>query len=337
MTNKMKAIVLVAPGGPEALQARRVDMPWPAADDDVLVRLKVAALNPADAYFRSFGPYVDQGGPCVLGHDAAGSVEQVGKGVTRVRPGQRVCFCNGGIGGHFGTYAEFAVVPETQLSLIPDSVDDTAAAALPLVFITAWESLQERAGVKAGDFVLIHAGAGGTGHVGVQLAVELGGRVATTVSSDEKIALVQKLGAERAIAYRGEDFVEVAREWSAEHGIDVALDNLGPQIFQKTIAAMAPYGNLVTLMGMPADDTEDTAYVNNLTIHNVMMLTPMLLGLQQRLDHQATIVARGLQLLEQGKLQLHIDSRYDFDDIAAAHERLDAGNTTGKIVIDVAR
>ena len=227
------------------------------------------------------------------------------------------------------------MVPETQLSLIPGSVGDTAAAALPLVFITAWESLQERAGVKAGDFVLIHAGAGGTGHIAVQLAVELGGRVATTVSSEEKITLVQKLGAERAIAYRREDFVAVAREWSAEHGIDVALDNLGPQIFQKTIAAMAPYGNLVTLMGMPADDADDTAYVNNLTIHNVMMLTPMLLGLQQRLDHQATIVARGLQLLEQGKLQLHIDSRYDFDDIAAAHERLDAGNTTGKIVIDI--
>ena len=336
MTNKMKAIVLEAPGGPEALQVRHIDMPWPAADGDVLVRLKVAALNPADAYFRSFGPYLDQDGPCVLGHDAAGIVEQVGKDVKRVQPGQRVCFCNGGIGGHFGTYAEFAVVPETQLSLIPDSVDDTAAAALPLVFITAWESLQERAGVKVGDFVLIHAGAGGTGHIALQLAVELGGRVATTVSSDEKVALVQKLGAERAIAYRREDFVEVAREWTADHGIDVALDNLGAQIFQKTISAMAPYGRLVTLMGMPADDAEDTAYVNNLTIHNVMMLTPMLLGLQQRLDHQATIVARGLQLLEQDKLQLHIDSRYDFDDIAAAHERLDAGNTTGKIVIDVA-
>ncbi|MCG6889873.1 MAG: zinc-binding dehydrogenase [Gammaproteobacteria bacterium] len=336
MNNKMKAMVLDAPGGPEALQARRVDMPWPAAAGDVLVRLKVAALNPADAYFRSFGPYLDQGGPCVLGHDAAGIVEQVGKEVTRVRPGQRVCFCNGGIGGHFGTYAEFAVVPETQLSLVPDAVEDATAAALPLVFITAWESLKERAGVKAGDFVLIHAGAGGTGHIAVQVAAELGGRVATTVSSDEKIALVLELGAERPIAYRREDFVEVAREWTAEHGLDVALDNLGPQIFQKTIAAMAPYGRLVTLMGMPADDAEDTAYVNNLTIHNVMMLTPMLLGLQQRLDHQATIVARGLQLLEQGKLRLQIDSRYDFDDIAAAHERLDAGNACGKIIIDIA-
>ena len=336
MTKKMKAIVLEAPGGPEALQPHQVDIPWPAADGDVLVRLKAAALNPADAYFRAFGPYLDSGVPCILGHDAAGIVEQVGADVKRVQVGQRVCFCNGGIGGHFGTYAEFAVVPETQLSLIPDSVDDATAAALPLVFITAWEALQERAAVKAGDFVLIHAGAGGTGHMAVQLATELGGRVATTVSSDEKIALVGKLGAERAIAYRHEDFAEVTHAWTAGHGIDVALDNLGPEIFQKTIATMAAYGRLVTLMGMPADDAEDTAYVNNLTIHNVMMLTPMLLGMQQRLDHQATLVARGLELLERGKLQVHIDSRYDLDDIAAAHQRLDAGNATGKIVIDIA-
>ena len=336
MTNKMKAMVLAAPGGPEALQSRSVDIPWPAAAGDVLVRLKAAAFNPADGYFRAFGPYVDNGGPCILGHDAAGIVEQVGSDVKHIQVGQRVCFCNGGIGAHFGTYAEFAVVPESQLSLIPEAVDDVTAAALPLVFITAWEALQERAAVKSGDFVLIHAGAGGTGHMAVQLATELGGRVATTVSSEEKIALVGKFGAERAIAYRHEDFAEVARDWTAGHGIDVALDNLGPEIFQKTIATMAAYGRLVTLMGMPADDAEETAYVNNLTIHNVMMLTPMLLGMQPRLDHQATLVAKGLEMLEQGKLLVHIDSRYDFDDIAAAHEKLDAGTTTGKIIIDIA-
>ena len=216
MTNKMKAIVLVAPGGPEALQSRRVDMPWPAADGDVLVRLKAAALNPADAYFRAFGPYVDQGGPCILGHDGAGIVEQVGSGVNRVQAGQRVCFCNGGIGGRFGTYAEFAVVPETQLSLIPDSVDDATAAALPLVFITAWESLQERAGVKAGDFVLIHAGAGGTGHIGGAT-----GSRAWRARGDHRQQRGKNRPGEQAwrrARHRlsREDFVEVARDWSAE-------------------------------------------------------------------------------------------------------------------------
>ena len=218
---------------------------------------------------------------------------------------------------------------------MPDSVDDASAAALPLVFITAWESLRERANVSGGESVLIHAGAGGTGHIAVQLAVELGARVATTVSTEEKIELVGKLGADRAIAYRQEDFVDVAREWTDDRGVDVALDNLGPEIFQRTIAAMAPYGRLVTLMGMPADDAEETAYVNNLSIHNVMMLTPMLLGMQQRLDHQAGIVAQGLQLLAQGKLRVRIDRRYDFDDLVSAHEYLDAGSSSGKIVIDI--
>jgi NADPH2:quinone reductase len=332
----MKAVVLETPGGPESLQARQVDIPWPAADGDVLVRLHAAALNPADAYFRAFGPYVDSGEPCILGHDGAGVVEQVGSGVSRVRPGQRVCFCNGGIGAHYGTYAEFAVVPETQLSLVPDGIDDATAAALPLVFITAWESLRERARVEPGDYALIHAGAGGTGHVAVQLARDAGARVATTVSSEPKIELVTRLGAERAIAYRIEDFVGASREWSEDHGIDVALDNLGPEIFQKTIAAMAPYGRLVTLMGMPADDAEETAYVNNLTVHNVMMLTPMLLGMQPRLDHQAGIVAQGLQMLQQGKLEICIGGRYPLDDIAEAHRQLDGGSSTGKIVIDIA-
>ena len=336
MTTKMKAIVLTEPGAPQVLQAKQVDIPWPASDTDVLVRLSAAALNPADAYFRSFGPYVEQDGPCILGHDGAGIVEQVGSDVSRVQPGQRVCFCNGGIGAQPGSYAEFAVVPETQLALVPDAVDDASAAALPLVFITAWESIYERAQVGRGETVLVHAGAGGTGHIAVQLAAVLGARVATTVSSEAKIELVTKLGAERAIAYRSEDFTEVAREWSDGRGVDVALDNLGAEVFRKTIGAMAPYGRLVTLMGMPGDDDNETAYVQNLTVHNVMMLTPMLLGLQARLDHQATLVARGLQMLARGELQVVIDSRYAIDDIVAAHVRLDNGSSTGKIVIDIA-
>jgi NADPH2:quinone reductase len=331
----MKAAVLTSPGTPEALQMQQVGMPRLTSNRDVLVRLKNAALNPADAYFRAYGPYLDTGAPCILGHDGAGIVEQVGNDVSRIEPGQRVCFCNGGIGADFGTYAEFAVVPETQLSIIPDSVDFATAAALPLVFITAWESLHDRAQVSAGEFVLIHAGAGGTGHVSVQLAALLGARVACTVSSEAKIELVLQLGAERAIAYRREDFVEVARDWTSAQGIDVALDNLGAEIFQKTIGAMAPYGRLVTLMGMPADDAEETAYVNNLTIHNVMMLTPMILDMQARLDNQAAIVQRGLQLLEQGKLKIVIEREFELDEIVAAHELLDGGRTTGKIVIAI--
>ena len=336
MPNKMNAAVLTSPGAANSLQMRQVDMPRLASSHDVLVRLKNAALNPADAYFRAYGPYLDTGSPCILGHDGAGIVEEVGSDVDLIEPGQRVCFCNGGIGGDAGTYAEFTVVPETRLSVIPDSVEFETAAAMPLVFITAWESLHDRAQVAPGEFVLIHAGAGGTGHVSVQLAALLGARVASTVSSEAKIDLVRQLGAERAIAYRREDFVEVAREWTSAQGIDVALDNLGAEIFQKTITAMAPYGRLITLMGMPSDDAEETAYTRNLTIHNVMMLTPMLLGMESRMSNQAAIVQRGLQLVEQGKLRIVIDQAFALEDIEAAHQKLDGGKTTGKIVISIA-
>ena len=335
MTSKMNAVVLTSPGAPAMLQMQKLGIPRLTSGRHVLVRLKNAALNPADAYFRALGPYLDSGDPCVLGHDGAGIVEQVGEDVSRVEPGQRVCFCNGGIGGGLGTYAEFAVVPETQLSVIPDSVDFASAAALPLVFITAWESLHDRAGVGNGEFALIHAGAGGTGHVAVQVAALLGARVASTVSSDAKADMVKRLGAERAIAYREEDFAAAAKDWTSAQGVDVALDNVGPEVFQKTIGAMAPYGRLVTLIGMPADDAEETAYVNNLTLHNVMMLTPMILDLQSRLENQAAIVERGLQLLEQGKLEIVIDRQFGLSEIVAAHEMLDAGTTAGKIVIAI--
>ncbi|MGD8350609.1 MAG: zinc-binding dehydrogenase [Gammaproteobacteria bacterium] len=336
MTMQMKAVVMSATGGPEVLETRKVDLPWPASGSDVLLRLTAAALNPADAYFRAYGPYLDSPGPCVLGHDGAGVVEAVGDGVETVRPGQRVCFCNGGIGGVSGTYAEYAVVPESQLAPIPDAVDDASAAALPLVLITGWESLYQRALVEAGELVLIHAGAGGTGHIAVQLAALKGARVATTVSTADKAALVTRLGAERAIAYRDEDFGEAISEWSGGRGVDVALENLGAEIFRQTIATMAPYGRLVTLMGTPGDDADETAYVNNLTIHNVMMLTPMILGLQQRLDEQAAIVREGLQLLAGGKLSVEIDSRFEPGDMVEAHRRLDLGKASGKIVIDIA-
>ena len=126
----MKAIQISRNGGPEVLESRKVDLPWPAAGSDVLVRLTAAALNPADAYFRAFGPYIDTPGPLILGHDGAGVIEAVGDKVETLRSGQRVCFCNGGIGGGFGTYAEYAVVAESQLTTVPDAVDDASAAAL---------------------------------------------------------------------------------------------------------------------------------------------------------------------------------------------------------------
>jgi NADPH2:quinone reductase len=336
MSFKTNAVVCNGTGGPEVLENMEISLPWPGRAGDVLVRLKAAALNPADGFFRALGPYIESDAPLVLGHDGAGVVEEVGAGATRFKPGDRVCFCNGGVGGHPGTYAEFAVVPESQLVAIPKRVDFHNAAALPLVTITGWEALYERAGLQAGEHVLIHGGAGGTGHMAIQLATLCGAKVATTVSSDEKAEFVTGLGADRPIFYRDRDFVAEAMEWTRGRGLDVALDNVGAEGMRDTFRAMAPYGQIVTLMGTPADDEAETAYVANLTIHNVMMLTPMVLGLRDRLDAQARIVDHGMALLAKGNLKIHIADRFDLADIRAAHAKLEAGGTMGKIVLHIA-
>jgi NADPH2:quinone reductase len=336
MTFKTKAIVCNGTGGPEVLEQAEIALPWPGAAGEVLVRLKAAALNPADGFFRALGPYIQSEAPLVLGHDGAGVVEEVGAGVKRFKPGDRVCFCNGGIGGHPGTYAEFAVVPESQLVAIPKRVDFHSAAALPLVTITCWEALYERADLQAGEHVLVHGGAGGTGHMAIQLAALCGAKVAATVSSDAKAEFVIGLGADKSIFYRDRDFVEEAMGWTRGRGLDVALDNVGAEAMQNTFRAMAPYGRVVTLMGTPADDADETAYVQNLTIHNVMMLTPMILGLADRLAAQARIVDHGMALLAKGNMKIHIADRFDLADMPAAHAKLEAGGSMGKIVIHIA-
>lgn len=331
----MKAIVATAKGGAEVLLMQDVPLAWPAGSNDVLVRLRAAALNPADVFFRQFGGYVESSTPFILGHDGAGVIEAVGSAVAVLKPGDRVCFCHGGIGGAPGTYAEFAVVPAELVVVIPARLDFLTAAAVPLVFITLAESLDERADLKSGESALIHAGAGGTGHIGVQLAKLRGARVATTISNDRKAALAKDLGADLVIAYRDQDFVAATLNWSAGRGLDVALDNIGGPVLLRTFQAMAPYGRVVTLMGVAGDTEQSTAYNNNLSIHNVMMLTPMWRGLRERLRAQARYVQEGLALVAEGKLRVIIDRIFPLQDAAAAHRYLESGQAVGKVVLSL--
>jgi len=333
MTRLMQAMVATGEGGPEVLERREVDLPWPAGPRDVLVRLKAAGLNPADVWFRKLGPYVRSPGPLILGHDGAGVVEEAGPRVARVKAGDAVAFCWGGIGAAPGTYAEFAVVPEALLAAKPAAVGFAEAAALPLAAITMAEALQERARVKRGEHVLIHAGAGGTGHLGIQYARLAGAHVATTVSGEAKARLAESLGAQLAIPYRDRDFVAAAREWTRGRGLDVALDNVGAEVLTRTFAAMAPYGRVVTLMGLAPDSEAGDAYNGNLTLHSVMMLTPMWRALKGRLARQAAHVRRALALLAEGRLRVAVDRSYPLADAAEAHRRLESGQALGKIVL----
>jgi NADPH2:quinone reductase len=331
---KIKAVAVSGRGGPEVLKLRDVELDWPRGAGEVLIELTAAALNPADVYFRKFGGYVEGPAPLVLGHDGAGVVRSVGSQVRSVAAGDRVCFCNGGIGRDLGTYAEAAVVPEWQLAKIPSEVDDLTAAAVPLVTITAWEAMYDRAKTEPGDFVLVHAGAGGTGHVALQFAVLRGARVATTVSSAEKAEVVKDLGAEHIINYRKSDFADSALKWSGS-GLNVALDNVGAETLQKSFRAMAPYGRVVTLMGTPADDVESNAYNLNLTIHNVMMLTPMWRRLETRLREQAEILGKSLKLVAERKLRILQAATFQLSEVAEAHAFLESGKAIGKVTLKI--
>ncbi len=331
----MRAIIATGKGGVEALAEQTVELGWPRGPREVLVRLSAASVNPADCFFRQLGGYVEGPSPLVLGHDGAGTVEAVGSGVTVVRPGMRVAFCNGGIGGELGTYAEYAVVPDSQLAAIPDNVSFEQAAALPLVAITAWESPKWRAKVEPADHVLIHGGAGGTGHIAIQLAKLAGARVATTVSSPQKAEFAAALGADLCIDYRREDFVMRTLAWSGGKGVDVALDNAGADVLRRTYACMAPYGRIVTLMGLAGDDEMLTAYNNNLTIVAEMMLLPMWRGLLERLAAQAGIVEACLSLLSAGKISVHVSHCLPLEKVAKAHQLIESGGMTGKIVLQI--
>ena len=329
----MKAIEIRETGGPEVLIATEREAPTIEAPGDLLVRLKAAGVNPVDTKIRSHGVFVPDGLPAVLGCDGAGVVEAVGEGVTRFKPGDEVWFCHGGLGGPEGNYAEYALVDEGIAQPKPSTLDFVHAAAAPLVLITAWEALYDRAKLTEGKTVLIHAGAGGVGHVAIQLARLAGCRVCTTISSPEKAELVHELGAEYAINYREEDLVEAVMDWTEGKGVDVALDTVGPEVFARTIPAMAQYGDLVTILQPPPDLDWKEVRNRNLRIGCELMLTPMLRDLPTAREHQGEILRRCAQWIDAGKLRIQVSETFPLEQAADAHHRIEEGHTRGKLVL----
>jgi NADPH2:quinone reductase len=226
----MRAILMTAVGGPEVLKLEDLPEPQIASERDVLVRLRAAGVNPVDYNLRSHGTFGSTL-PAILGWDGAGVVERAGPAVTRVRPGDEVYFCDGGFGPTPGTYAELKVVDERYLARKPERLSFVAAAAAPLVTITAWEALRERARVSADQTVLVQAGAGGVGHMSVQIARLAGARVATTVSPGAKTELAASLGAQLCIDYTREDVAAKLRAWTGTDGADVVHDTVGGKTF----------------------------------------------------------------------------------------------------------
>ncbi|MBU1690301.1 MAG: zinc-dependent alcohol dehydrogenase family protein [Gammaproteobacteria bacterium] len=330
----MKAILMNAPGEPEVLQAGEIPLPELPSPSHLRVRLHAAGVNPIDTKLRKNGTYFPDNLPTVLGCDGAGVVESVGLAVTRFKPGDEVYFFNGGIGGEQGCYAEYTVIHEDCVAARPKILSMAEAAALPLVLITACEALHDRLQLKVGQTVLIHAAAGGVGHVAVQIAKEMGVRVAATVSSEEKGAWVSQLGAEKIILYTSEDFVQAALDWTDGQGVDAVFDTVGGDTFCRSFAAARVYGKIVTLLQTDcAAGQVKLARLRNQSIHFELMLTPAYLGLHQARIAQTRILEAGAQLIEAGRLKIKVSKTFPLEQAAEAHRLIEEGHSTGKIVL----
>jgi len=331
----MKAILMTAVGDPRVLQLAEISEPTIQSPTELLVRLKAAGINPIDTKLRSRGTFHPDRLPSILGCDGAGVVEAIGTGVSKFKVGDEIYFCNGGLGAHQGNYAELTTIDEKFAALKPKSLSFEEAAAAPLVLLTAWEALYDRGNLQPSTNVLIHAGAGGVGHVAIQLAKLRGTKVCTTVGSEAKARFVRDLGADLPILYKQTDFAEAAIAWTNGEGVDLAFDTVGGKLIEQTFPAVKIYGDLVTILEPPADISWKVARTRNLRFSFELMLTPMLLGNINLQIQQAKILSECAELFDAGQLKVHVSEVFQLADAAKAHQLLETGSMTGKLVLTI--
>ncbi|MFA6121399.1 MAG: zinc-dependent alcohol dehydrogenase family protein [Sideroxydans sp.] len=330
----MKAILAIAAGSLDVLQLRDIPKPEIPSPHHLRVQLAAAGVNPVDTKLRTKPAYHPDRLPAILGCDGAGVVESIGSAVTRFKVGDAVFFCNGGLGNEPGSYAEFTTLHEDFCATKPAQLSMHEAAALPLVFITAWESLVERANLQAGQTILIHAAAGGVGQVAVQLARHLGAHVAVTVSDDHKADISHQLGAEKIINYKSQDFVQETLAWTGGKGADVVYDTVGGDTFLKSLDATRIGGKVVSILSTPLDAAHvQKARLRNLSLCYDLMLTPQALGLHDERIRQRKILERCASLVDAGELKVHVSHSLSLEQVAQAHRLIEAGGMIGKVVL----
>ncbi len=330
----MKAVLMRQVGGPEVLQYTEIAKPKIKHKTEICVQIKGAGINPVDTKQRGRGTWYPSEPPQILGIDGAGIVEETGTAVKRFKTGDHVYFAHGGIGKGQGNYAEYTVMEELFAAIMPESLSFIEAAAAPSSMITAWESMFERGGLQEGQSVLIHGGAGGVGHIAVQLAKAKGARVCTTVIDSGQKKVAEDLGADRAIIYNESDFVKETNAWTEGRGVDVALDLVGGETFFKTFSCVRFYGNVVALLRPEPKYTDwMEARLRNLNICFELMPTPIYYDLKERQRHHTLILEECARIIDAGKLKILIRKTYPLRKAAQAHRILEKGRTIGKIVL----
>jgi NADPH2:quinone reductase len=331
MSQNMSAMVAREFGGPEVFERREIPRPQ-AGPGQVLVRVKASSVNPVDTKIRSgMLAAMAPEPPMVLGCDVAGVVEECGEGVTAFRSGDEIYGCAGGVRGFPGALAEYMAADAQLLAPKPAGLTFEQAAALPLVSITAWDGLLDRARVHSGQRVLVHGGAGGVGHIALQLCAAQGAEVWATVSSEEKAAIARSLGAAGTILYREELVDDYVQRATGGAGFDVVFDSVGGDNVARCFQAAAVSGTVVSISTRTTADLSPL-HAKGLTLHVVFMIIPLLYNRGRA--HHGEILRELSELVAAGKVRPLVDARqFRFDEVAQAHAYLQSGKATGKIVL----
>jgi NADPH:quinone reductase-like Zn-dependent oxidoreductase len=326
----MQAVVLTAFGEPMTRVA--IDRPV-AGPGQVLVRIQASGVNPLDIKIAAGeAAHARAVLPAVLGVDLAGVVDAIGPGVTAFKVGDEVYGMTGGVGGVQGSLAQFAAVDADLLAIKPSTMSMREAAALSLVFITAWEGLVDRAHVGAGKNVLVHGGAGGVGHIAVQIAVAAGARVFATGTAEQK-ETIESYGA-TAIDYSSTTVEEYVEQHTGGEGFDLVYDTVGGATLDASFRAVRRYhGHVVSCLGWGTHALAPLSF-RAATYSGVFTLLPLLSGMGRA--HHGAIMREATRLVEAGKVRINLDPTiYTLDSVVDAHRAIAQRTTKGKVVVEI--
>ena len=326
----MKAMLINSFGSSDLFESAEVPKPT-VKHGHVLVRIAASSVNTVDTMIRHMGadlPFAPAL-PAILGMDFAGIVEEVGNGVSNFKPGDEVYGCAGGLADLSGTLAEYIVADANLMALKPKNLTMQQAAAIPLVGITAYEGLQ-RAAIAAKQKVLVHGGAGGVGHIALQLAKYFGAEVFATGSGADKLSLIEELGA-TSIDYKTETVADYVARYTKGVGFDLVFDSVGGANMANSIEAAKLNGQVASTVSMVELDLS-TAHFKGLSLHVVFMLIPMLHNVGRAEHHH--ILNELTRIAEAGQLTPILDSQqFTLEQVGKAHDRLNSGQAIGKVVL----
>lgn len=323
----MRAVTQTSTGGPETLTVSEVPDPV-AGPGEVLIEVAATAVNRADLLQRQGFYPPPPGASDVIGLECSGTIVAVGEDVDTWAAGDEVCALLAG-----GGYAGLVAVPAGQVMPVPDGIDLITAAALPEVACTVWSNVFMVAGLRPEEAFLVHGGAGGIGTFAIQLAARSGARVFATAGSPDKLERCRELGAERAISYRDEDFVEVVREATGGRGADVVLDNMGAKYLGRNVDVLADEGRLV-IIGMQGGSKAELNIGQLLSKRGAVIAT----ALRSRPTEGkaricSSVVEHVWPLVADGSITPVVSAVLTLDEVADAHRLIESGDNIGKVLL----